>query len=86
MEDANFDFRIGLVSKEHPDKVRWHVNDWVSGLDMDVTLTAVRTDRVVIEKRSKNSSEIDTRTKWDISEEWPAEAQGATMVNSGWTF
>ncbi len=88
LEDANLEFRIGVVPKEHPNKIAWHNAGWTTGdREMEQIVFRVRHgDKVVVERKKKGEERIETRSEWDISAEWPPEAHGSAMTVVPWYF
>jgi len=86
VNDIDMEFRVGVVPKEHPDKIAWHNSGWVVG-DRDMKRVVFRVkqgDKVVVERKKKGEEEIQTRNEWDVNEEWPTEAHGAAMTVVPW--
>ena len=88
VNDKDMEFRVGAVQKERPDRIAWHVSGWVLG-DRDmgrVTFRVRRGDKVVVERRKKDGQKTETRTEWNIDDEWPPEARGAALTVVPWYF
>ena len=87
-KDEDYEFRIGVVVFVKNDKkVRWAQPEWVVGKEMkEITFVVKKENKVVVEKRKINSQKIDTRTFWNASKEWPAEAEGSKSVSTPWCF
>lgn len=88
VNDAGTEFRIGVVHKDHPDKILWHNSGWVVGdRDMEeVKFRVQKGDKVIVDQRKKGTERTETRAKWDINEEWPPEARGAALTVVPWYF
>jgi hypothetical protein len=88
IEDAKFEFRLGVVPGDQPDMVYWHESEWVTGdRDMsDIRIRVKREDTIVVDRRRRDSDEVISRNKWNVAENWPPEAHGASMTIVPWHF
>lgn len=83
IEDAKYEFRIGLIDEQGYGgwlQPGWVTYDKVSEIDGLVK----RDWKIRIEKRDPLTGEIVTRNEIDCSKEWPSEAGGATLVDTGY--
>lgn len=88
VNDAEIEFRIGVVPEKYPDKVAWHKSGWVVGSSAmtDIQFLAKRGDTIIVERRKSGMEKVETRNSWNIDEHWPAEAYGASMTVVPWTL
>jgi hypothetical protein len=88
IDDKNYQFRIGVAPAESKDKIAWFSEDWFNGDESmpQIKFTVRKVDTIILEKRMVGNSNVDSRNNWKISELWPAEATGPTMVHQGWIF
>src|SRR3989344_4400745 len=88
VNDADTEFRVGVIPKEHSGKIAWHNSGWgVGDRDMERIVFLVKQgDKVLVERRKKGEEKVQTRNEWDINEHWPAEAHDATMTVVPWYF
>jgi len=88
IEDSKYHYRIGVVLDEEHGKIRYHKSNWISNGEAKkgIVFNVKRGDKVVIERKSKESQDTEARNIFDINKEWPNNAYGSNSVCRLWYF
>jgi hypothetical protein len=86
IEDANREFRIGVIN-QGDDPSGWLQPGWASPDQLVTSNVLVKRSSILkVEVRNTDTQEVIGRYEWNCSELWPPEAGGVTSVDVGYTF
>lgn len=85
VEDPKYLFRIGVIKKGDESKVYWQgPSEWFSvdkpGSAEKIVFDVERGDKIILNRKYKDTEEINLNGSWDTDVEWPAEAQGDAVT------
>jgi len=82
IKDPDYLFRIGVVKEADLRKVywqgpeEWNTNDQLVAVKFD----AEKGDKIVLDRKDKQTDSINLKHSWDTAEEWPPQAYGGSMT------
>ncbi len=84
--DSGSQFRVGIIEKNEPDKIKWLKPGWVNHDEITkVDGYIKRGDHLVIEQRNKGTQAVTGRIRFNSDARWPAEANGRTSISQNFT-
>lgn len=89
IEDAQREYRIGVIHKENPNEIYWHNSGWaiLKNTNTDtIAFSAKHDDKIIVESKKIGTERTEGGSELDIETEWPKNAFGPTTTVRTWNY